>query len=62
MTSSCPICNGGNKTLIDCLLEEEGVACVSQLFSIPEDVIREHIRHSPELQDDGCGGDEAVEA
>ncbi len=46
---SCPICNGGNKTLINSLLEEEGVVCVSQLYSIPEAVIREHIKHSPEL-------------
>ncbi len=53
MRPYCPICDGGNKTLLNCLISEEGPECVAQLYTIPLEAIREHIRHSPELMSDG---------
>lgn len=42
----CPVCNGGNQSYIDALLEETDVTTVSQLCGIPERVLRDHIKHS----------------
>jgi|LNQE01.1.fsa_nt_gi hypothetical protein len=53
MRPYCPICDGGNRTLLEEILRVEGPDALAQCYSIPLEAIREHIRHSPELMSDG---------
>ena len=53
MKKYCPICDGGNRTLLEEILRVEGPDALAQCYSIPLEAIREHIRHSPELMSDG---------
>ena len=45
----CSICDSGNAKTINALLEEKGVKIVSKLYNIPDKVLTEHTKHTPEL-------------
>ena len=46
MRPYCPICDGGNKTLLEEILRLEGPEVLAQCYSIPIEAIRAHMRES----------------